>query len=70
MDFKGIIMKLYQVPIALVLVLVIIDAKFYPLSLYTILSPLLLYGNVLTSFTPTPVIQYFNSKLFLTSVNS
>ena len=51
MDFKGIIMKLYQVPIALVLVLVIIDAKFYPLSLYTILSPLLLYPLIFIGVT-------------------
>ena len=44
-------MKLYQVPIALVLVLVIIDAKFYPLSLYTILSPLLLYPLIFIGVT-------------------
>jgi hypothetical protein len=44
-------MKLYKVPIALVLILVIVDAKFYPLSIYAILSPLLLYPLIFIGIT-------------------
>jgi hypothetical protein len=55
-------MKLYQVPIALVLVLVIVDAKFYPLSLYTILSPLLLYPLIFIGITASLI---FIFKKFL-----
>lgn len=55
-------MKLYQVPIALVLILVIVDAKFYPLSTYIILSPLLLYPLIFIGLTASLI---FIFKKFL-----